>query len=101
MIIYNITSQVSWAVHDAWRAWLTDELIPSVLGTTLFTHYQLVRLMEVDEENGATYALQLHSTDIDAFEEFRNNHLVYLQKKENERWGENVFSFGSLMEVIN
>ncbi|MBA4167817.1 MAG: DUF4286 family protein [Chitinophagaceae bacterium] len=101
MIVYNITMQVSWAVHVAWRQWLADEYLPAILATGLFTHYQLVRVMEVDEEEGATYAMQLYSSDIQTFREFRNSHLPGLQNIERNLWGDNVFSFNSLMEVIN
>ena len=94
MIIYNITTQVSWAVHDGWKRWFTDEYLPSLLGTGLFTHYQLVRLMEVNEEEGATYAVQLYSKDSETFEAFRNNYLPDLQEKERTEWGDNTFSFG-------
>lgn len=101
MIVYNITTHVSWPIHDDWRTWLMEEFIPTVLGTALFTHYQFVRLIEVDEEDGATYALQLYSSDVQKFGEFRNKFLPYLQQKEKERWGNSAVSFGSLMEVIN
>ncbi len=101
MIVYNITSQVSWEVHEAWRLWLMEEFIPSALGTALFSHYQLTRLMEVDEEAGATYALQLYLSDIGKFEQFRKIHLQYFENRARERWGEAVLSFSTLMEVIN
>jgi hypothetical protein len=101
MIIYNITTQVNWPIHESWRKWLIEEHLPAIMGTALFTRYQLVKLMEVEEEEGATYAIQLYTDDLRKFEKFRDDHLLRVQQREKESWGDDIFSFGSLMEVIN
>ena len=101
MIIYNITTLVSWPIHDAWREWMTTEYLPEVMATSLFSRYQLVRLMEVDEQEGPTYALQLYMTDSSQFDLYRKAHLERFQIKERNAWGDSATSFASLMEVIN
>ena len=70
MIIYNITTLVSWPIHDAWKEWLMNEYIPELMGTALFSHFQVVRLMEVDEDEGPTYALQLYLKDLKKLRKF-------------------------------
>jgi len=101
MIIYNITTLVSWPIHDAWKEWMMNEYIPELMGTSLFSHFQVVRLMEVDEDEGPTYALQLYLKDNSHFNSYRGKHLDHFQKKEKNAWGDYVTSFASLMEVIN
>lgn len=101
MIIYNITTLVSWAIHDDWREWLLNEYIPELMETELFSHFQVVRLMEVNEDEGPTYAVQLYLKNTSDFQYYRHKHLRKFQQKEKDAWGDYATSFASLMEVIN
>ena len=101
MIIYNITTQVSWPVHDRWKTWLLDSCIPSMLATGIFSHYQLVRLLEVDEADGITYALQLYVKENCSIRDYKRVHEPSIQQQEKLLWGDEILSFPSLMEVIN
>lgn len=101
MTIYNITTQVSWSVHDEWKRWLFEEHIPRILSTGLFSHFQAVKLLEADEEFGPTYAVQLYVREGCSIEEYRQHHLEEILESETKSWGERAFSFSSLMEVIN
>ncbi|HUQ64612.1 MAG TPA: DUF4286 family protein [Flavitalea sp.] len=101
MIIYNITTLVSWPIHDDWKQWLMNEYIPALMSTKLFSNYQVVRLMEVNEDEGPTYALQLYLNNASDFNNFRASHLELFLKKEKSAWGDYATSFASLMEVIN
>ena len=101
MIIYNITTLVSWPVHEDWKEWMINEQLPQILSTQLFTHYRMVRLLEVNEDEGPTYAVQLYLNNIANFYLYREKHLEEFQKKEKLAWGDYTSSFASLMEVIN
>ncbi|HWB26607.1 MAG TPA: DUF4286 family protein [Chitinophagaceae bacterium] len=99
--IYNVTTQVSWAIHDKWLAWMLDDFIPAVLGTGCFIKHQVVRLLETDETDGPVYAVQYYLQSKALY----NNYLLLYQpgfkKLENEQWGDGIFSFSSLMQVVN
>ena len=101
MIIYNITTLVSWPVHEDWKEWLFNEFLPELMATELFSHFQVVRLMEVNEDEGPTYAVQLYLKNASHFNSYRENHLRKFQQKEKDAWGDYATSFASLMEVIN
>jgi hypothetical protein len=101
MIIYNITTLVSWPIHEDWKDWLMNEFIPGLMETQLFSHYQVVRLLEVNEDEGPTYAVQLYLKNTTDFNLYRDKHLRDFQQKEKEAWGDYATSFASLMEVIN
>ena len=101
MIIYNITTQVAWTSHDSWLNWMRETQIPALMETGLFSHFQFVRLLEVDEEIGPTYALQLYFQNGRSIEEFKSDHLHAFAANEIALWGDDTFSFTSLMEVIN
>lgn len=101
MIIYNITTKIAWHIHDKWKEWLLDVQLPGIMSTGLFDRYQLVRLLEVDEEDGPTYALQLHSASLENIDIYRYKHLEDIERQERETWGDDIISFRSLMQVIN
>ena len=101
MIIYNITMQVDWAVHDQWKEWLVSEYLPAFINTGLFSHYQLNILLEVNEEDGPTYAVQLYAKSAAQVYEFRELFLEEFQQRERTAWGDHAYSFGTIMQVIN
>ena len=71
------------------------------MATEMFSHFQVVRLMEVNEDEGPTYAVQLYLKNISDFRTYRDKHLEAFQQKEKDAWGDYATSFASLMEVIN
>ncbi len=101
MIILNITTKINWDIHEQWKSWLLTEHIPGLLATGLFEHYQLVRLIEVDDHDGPTYALQLYTNSCQQLDIYRDFHQHHNEKKERELWGDRMISFQSAMEVIN
>ncbi|MEO8583623.1 MAG: DUF4286 family protein [Flavitalea sp.] len=101
MIIYNITTQVSWSIEDAWKQWLITQYLPLYIVTGLFTHYQVTKLLEVNDDDGPTYAVQLFAGNISQVNDFRKLYLTQFQEEEKLLWGENAISFATTMEVIN
>ncbi|MBO9571188.1 MAG: DUF4286 family protein [Chitinophagaceae bacterium] len=101
MIIFNITTKISWEVHEQWKTWLINEQVPQILATGLFEQYQLVHLYEMDDEDGPTYALQLYSSSQDNLDSYRTDHIHRFEKKERDLWGDSFVSFHSVMRVIN
>lgn len=101
MIIYNITTLVSWSIHNDWKEWMIKKHIPEIIATQLFTHHRMVKLLEVNEDEGPTYALQLYVNNLANFELYREKHLDEFEKKQKRAFGDHAVSFASLMEVIN
>jgi hypothetical protein len=101
MFIYNVTTQVSWAIHEAWVQWMVKQHIPDVLATDCFVKHQLVRLLDTDETVGPTYAVQYFSHTKDDYTRYIELHATLLREESFKRWGDNFISFRSLMEVVN
>ena len=101
MLIYNITSKVSWYVHDEWLRWMTTVYIPGVMETGLFVKYQLVKLLDTDEIEGPTYAVQYYIDNRGLYEEFIQVFAEGLRDNGIALWGDQVIAFRTLMEVIN
>lgn len=99
-IIYNVTTTVSHAVNEAWLQWMLDVHIPEVLGIGCFYKHQFVKMLEVDETEGLTYAIQYYAESQSEYENYVTNYAGAFRKEMAEKWGEQVFAFRSLMAVL-
>ena len=101
MIIYNVTIKVSWAIHDAWVDWMINTHMPDVMATGCFTRNQLVKVLELDEEEGPTYAAQYYANEFSDYERYINQHSQTLREDGYNKWGNNFIAFRSVMEIVN
>jgi len=101
MIIYNVTTKVHISINTDWLQWLREEYIPAVMATDLFTSHQLLRLLEQDDSEGKTYALQLTADTTEKYDAYARTHAKRLRTKVIEKWGDKIISFHSLLEVIH
>ena len=58
MFIYNVTIKVHDSIKEEWLSWLQKEHIPEVIQTGCFTEALVLRLLETDDTEGPTYAVQ-------------------------------------------
>lgn len=100
MIIYNVTTMVSHPVHDQWLKWMKEEHLPEIMSTGLFQRNQFMRLMDVDEQQGITYAVQFFASTIEDYNTYISNHAPALRLKGTEKWGDQVVGFRTLMEIV-
>jgi len=101
MYIYNVTTQLSWAIHPQWLQWMKEEHIPAVVATGCFTHHRMVKLLEVDETEGPTYAVQYFAESLETYRRYITLFSPKLQQQTQKTWGEACISFRSLMEVVH
>lgn len=100
MIVYNVTSKLDWSIHDAWVKWMLEEHIPEVVATGYFTSGQLLKLLEIDEEDGPTYTAQYFAETKQQQEEYVQHHAAALRQKVFDKWGNRIIAFRSIMEVV-
>ena len=101
MIIYNVTIKPDWSIHDAWVKWMKEEHIPEVLATQQFYDFKLLRLLEVDETEGPTYAAQYHAHTLENYKRYVDEFASALRQKGLEKWGDRFIAFRSVMEIVN
>jgi hypothetical protein len=101
MFIYNVTTQLSWTIHNEWLEWMRETHIPEVVGTGCFTHHRMVRLLEVDESEGPTYAVQYFTDSLEIYRRYITQFAPALRLDAQKKWGEACISFRSLMEVVH
>ncbi|SEA61378.1 protein of unknown function [Arachidicoccus rhizosphaerae] len=101
MFIYNITIKIAPEIHQQWLAWMGDEHITAMLATGKFTRHQLLRLREVDDSDGPTYALQLFAESKADYNAFKTVHEAAFLQTQRATWGEKMLSFSTLMEIVH
>ena len=101
MLIYNVTVQVYKEIATPWLQWLVNEHIPQVLRTGCFSHYQLVKLLDVDESEAITYAIQYYADSRELIDRYLNEHADELRQSGLEKWGDGYIAFRTIMEVIS
>ena len=100
MIIYNVTIKVDDSIAEEWLKWMQEEHLPEVLGTGCFSGYRLVRLLEVDDSEGPTYATQYNAASKADYNRYIQLHAAGLREKLQQKWGNGFIAFRSVMEVV-
>ena len=100
-IIYNVTTKVDTAFAQRWVQWTREIHIPGMLATGCFTHTVFLRLVDVDDTDGPTYAVQYHCADKAHYEQYMAEYAATMRKQTVDTWGENVLSFRSVLEIVN
>ncbi len=100
MLIYNITIQPEWQIHDAWLLWMYETYVPYAMDSGCFEKYQLVQLLEVDDTEGPTYALQLYATSKADYNRYLELYLPQIEQQSIEKWEGSLVSFATLMQVM-
>jgi hypothetical protein len=100
MLIYNITMQTEWQIHDEWLLWMNNTYVPLAMGSGCFEKYQFMQLLEVDDTEGPTYALQLYATSKADYNRYLELHLPQIEQQSFEKWEGSLVSFATLMKVV-
>lgn len=101
MFIYNVTIKVGWQIHDEWLQWFFTSYIPAIMKTNCFERSQATRLHEIDETEGPTYAVQFYASGKAQYNRFMELHAASIMKQADHKWGEQMLSFATLMEIVN
>ena len=101
MFIYNVTSKVSWQIHDEWVKWMKEEHIPAVMKSGCFSEHRFVRVLETDETEGPTYATQYYAPCREDDDRYIAQHANALRQDALDRWGNHFIGFRSLMQIVD
>ena len=101
MIIYNVTVKVNKNIAEAWLVWLRMEHIPDIIGTTCFKEATVLHLLDTDDSEGPTFAIQYLANSKDDVDRYLDQYAMEMRARGTSRWGENFIAFRSILEVIN
>jgi len=100
LLISNVTTQVKNDIHIEWLDWMRNEYIPEIIATELFSEYRIVKILDIDESEGPTFAIQYFTDSRTKYDQFVQFHSNKFSQKAFEKWNDKIFSFRSLMEII-
>lgn len=101
MFIYNVTTKVDPSIHEIWVEWMKQTHIPDIMKTGCFTEFQFVKLLEQDESDGPTYAVQYRAASKADYNRYLEIHANQLRNHVFAVWGNKLISFRSLMQVVH
>ncbi|HPH84312.1 MAG TPA: DUF4286 family protein [Ferruginibacter sp.] len=101
MIIYNVTIKVETGIAAEWLNWLQKEHIPEVIETGCFTRATVLKLLEVDETEGPTFAVQYFAESKALYNQYIEKFAPLMREKSFEKWGNRFIAFRSVMQVVN
>jgi hypothetical protein len=101
MIVYNVTTKVEKSITGSWLQWIKEEHIPDILNTGCFTHAVILHLLEADDEEGSTYAVQYHAKDKEEYDRYIRDHAETMRTKAIDKWNNKIISFRTLMSIVN
>ena len=100
MILYNVTIKVDHSIHTDWLLWMQKEHIPDVLGTGTFREAKCWKLLEVDEEEGVTYAVQYIAATKEDLTHYLEVYAKEMRKRGTDRWGDRFVAYRTIMELV-
>jgi hypothetical protein len=101
MFIYNVTIKVHLSIKTAWLQWLKEEHIQDVIGTGCFIRATILQLLETDESEGPTYAIQYYAESKALYNLYIDKFSGTMRQKSYDKWGDKFIAFRSLMQVVN
>lgn len=101
MIIYNVTTKIDNSIHPEWLAWIKEVHIPEMLNTGCFTEAKILQLLETDETEGPTYAVQYHAESKALYNVYIEKFSGIMRQKSIDKWAGQFIAFRSVMQVVN
>jgi len=101
MIIYNVTTKVDKDIQEEWLIWLKEEHITDVLNTGCFTKANILRLLETDDTEGPTYAIQYYGESKALYNLYIEKYATLVRQKSIDKWGGQFIAFRSVMQIVN
>ena len=101
MILYNVTIKIGTEVCGSWLEWLKEVHIPEILATGCFTKTTILKLLDVDDTEGPTYAIQYFAETREAYEMYNDQFSAVMRQRSFDKWGNKFIAFRSLMQVVN
>jgi hypothetical protein len=101
MIIYNVTTKVDRTICETWLRWLKEEHIPEIIQTGCFTNAVILHLIEADDEEGITYAVQYHAESKALYNLYIEKYAEEMRARAKKKWSDRIVSFRTVMQVVN
>ena len=92
--------KVDSSIEKEWVEWQRQEHIPEIMKTGCFSSHKVVRLLEVDDSEGPTYAIQYNANSKADYNRYIAIYAADMRQKSFEKWGNRFMAFRSVMQVV-
>ena len=100
MFIYNVTIKLDHSIHTEWVHWMKEKHIPDVMQSGCFTGYKFVRLLDIEETEGVTYATQYFAETKEDYDRYISFFASSLRNDSIKQWGNKFIGFRTLMKEV-
>ena len=100
MFIYNVTIKLDHSIHTEWVHWMKEKHIPDVMQSGCFTGYKFVRLLDIEETEGVTYATQYFAETKEDYDRYISFFAPSLRNDSIKQWGNKFIGFRTLMKEV-
>ena len=100
LFLYNVTIKVAETIAADWLPWMQEVHIPAIMATDCFTHARIFRLLEIDDSEGPTYAVQYFANSKSNYNRYISLHADEMRQESYDKWGDQFIAFRSLMQGV-
>ncbi len=100
MIAYNVTVKVDLEINNIWVEWMKKDHIPKVLETGCFTGYKFFRIVEEDQTDGITYAVQYYANSMSDYFEYKEKFAPALQKETRDIFPDKFVAHRTILREV-
>ena len=100
MIIYNVTINIDYSVHDQWLAWMMEKHIPEMMETGKFFKAKIVKVLVVEEMGGTTYSIQYFTENKDTLEAYYKEDAPRMREEGQRLFGDKMLAFRTELELL-
>ncbi len=101
LFISNETFKVDWSIHAEWLEWILRTVVPAMRKSPDTQWVRLAKLMDLDEDDGPTYALQTGLATKADYDRFAAVELPLLMQEAYARWEGRFVEFRTLMALLD
>lgn len=100
LFLYNVTIKVSNSIAVEWLQWLQQIHMPAIMATGCFVHSRIFRLLEIDDNEGPTYAVQYFANSKSNYNRYISLHAEQFRQESYDEWGDQFIAFRTLMQGV-
>ena len=98
MLLYNMTIAIDRDAEQTWKSWMTEQQIPAVEATGIFSKAMFFRVVTHDDPVTSSYCLQLFAEDITALNRWLDQHAKSFLAEMQRRYPDKHAVFQTLLE---
>ncbi len=100
-IIYNVTIKADRVIANEWLQWTLKDHAPQIIKTQCFTSFTVLQILDIDDSDGPTYAVQYFANTLSDYHRYIDEHADYFRNESAIKWGNNIMAFRTIMKAVN